>query len=61
METCFLKFQTRPIIGTIDDEILLDGRIGWVHEGTSEIKVTWRRKEQATLGTASILTTHECH
>jgi hypothetical protein len=28
---------------------------------TGEIKVTWRRKEQATFGTGSILMTHECH
>jgi hypothetical protein len=29
----FLKFQSGSIIGAIKDKILLDDRIGWIHEG----------------------------
>jgi hypothetical protein len=35
------NFQTDSIIGMIRDDILLDNRTGWIHEGTGEILLTW--------------------
>jgi hypothetical protein len=34
------SFQTESIIGAIEDDILLDNQIGWVHEHTIEIMMT---------------------
>jgi hypothetical protein len=35
------NFQIESIIGTIEDDILLDNRTGQIHEGMSEIMTTW--------------------
>jgi hypothetical protein len=40
------NFQMEPIIGVIRDDIFLDNRSGWIHEGTCEIKMTWLESEQ---------------
>jgi hypothetical protein len=37
------NFQTESIIGTIEDDILLDGRIGWIHEVMGKVILTWHR------------------
>jgi hypothetical protein len=35
------NFQTESNIGAIEDDLLLDGRTGWIHEVTCEIKMAW--------------------
>jgi hypothetical protein len=39
------NFQTQSNIGTIDDDLLLDGRIGWIHEVACEVRASWLKCE----------------
>jgi hypothetical protein len=49
------NFQNESIIGVIEDDILLDGRIGWIHEVVGKVILTWRRDGQQYLSTGSTL------
>jgi hypothetical protein len=40
------KFQTGSIIDAIEDDILLDDRLGWIHEVVGDIILTWHRNGQ---------------
>jgi hypothetical protein len=35
------NFQKGSIISVIEDDILFDNRLRWIHEATCEIKMTW--------------------
>jgi hypothetical protein len=49
------NFQTELILGAIGDDIILDGRIGWIHEVVGKVILTWRRDGQQYLSTRSTL------
>jgi hypothetical protein len=51
----FLKFQTGSIIDAIQDDILLDNRIGWIHKVAGKFILTWRGDGQQYLSTGSTL------
>jgi hypothetical protein len=69
MENDFLKFQcqglsqipTRSIIGAIKDNILLDDKIGWIHEVAGEMILTWHRNGQHYLKIGLTLTRYKCY
>jgi hypothetical protein len=44
------NIQTKSIIGTIEDDILLYNRIGQIHEGMSEIMMTWLEVDRHHVG-----------
>jgi hypothetical protein len=44
------NFQTRSILGAIEDGILLDNRIGQIPAGMSEIMMTWLEVDQYHVG-----------
>jgi hypothetical protein len=44
------NFQTKSIIDVIRDDIPLDNRLGWIHEVTCEIKMTWLEVNQHQAG-----------
>jgi hypothetical protein len=44
------NLQTESILGTSEDDMLLDNRIGQIHEGTSEILMTWLEVDRYHVG-----------
>jgi hypothetical protein len=44
------NFQTKSILGAIKDNMLLDNRTGQIHEGASDITMTWLEVDRHHVG-----------